>query len=164
MRLLILSDSHRYMKFMERCAEVFQPDCVIHLGDYYPDGYDLRLLAPNAVFYQVPGNCDEYSCDPFLRRILMPTIGGVRFYLTHGHQHSVKQTLSLLLRDARAAGAQVVLYGHTHIPDLHREADGLLVMNPGAAGLSGNAGLLEIENGVITVSRLLSLKDLEEAE
>ena len=48
MRLLILSDSHRYMDFMERCIEVFRPDCVIHLGDYYPDGYELRQLASGA--------------------------------------------------------------------------------------------------------------------
>ena len=102
MRLLILSDSHRYMDFMERCLEVLRPDCVIHLGDYYPDGHSLRALSTGASFYQVPGNCDEYSCDPFLPRILMPTIDGVRFYLTHGHQHHVKQTLSQLLRDARA--------------------------------------------------------------
>ena len=162
MRLLILSDSHRYMNFMERCVEVFRPDCVIHLGDYYPDGHNLRLLAPNAVFYQVPGNCDGYSCDPCLPRILMPTIGGVRFYLTHGHQHHVKQTLSYLLRDARTAGAQVVLYGHTHIQDLHWEADGLLVMNPGAAGFGGSAGLIELGNGTITASRLLGLVDLED--
>ena len=162
MRLLILSDSHRYMDFMERCLEVFRPDCVIHLGDYYPDGHSLRALAPNASFYQVPGNCDEYSCDPFLPRILVPTIGGVRFYLTHGHQHRVKQTLALLLKDARAENAQVVLYGHTHIPDLHREADGLLVMNPGAAGFAGSAGLIEIENGAVIASRLLGLADLEE--
>lgn len=162
MRLLILSDSHRYMGFMERCIEVFRPDCVIHLGDYYPDGYELRQLASGAAFYQVPGNCDEYSCDPFLPRILMPTIDGVRFYLTHGHQHHVKQTLSQLLRDARAEGAQVALYGHTHIRDLHREEDGLLVMNPGAAGFAGSAGLIEIKNGTVVASRLLGLKDLEE--
>ena len=93
---------------------------------------------------------------------MTPTIGGVRFFLTHGHQHHVKSTLFSLLRDARTNGAQVVLYGHTHIQDLHREADGLLVMNPGAAGFAGEAGLLEIEKGVVTRSRLLCPRDLEE--
>lgn len=73
MRLLILSDSHRYMDFMERCIEVFRPDCVIHLGDYYPDGYELRQLASGAAFYQVPGNCDEYSCDPFRKFLYLPS-------------------------------------------------------------------------------------------
>ena len=82
--------------------------------------------------------------------------------MTHGHKHNVKQTLAMLLRDARAEGAQVALYGHTHIRDLHREEDGLLVMNPGAAGFAGSAGLIEIKNGTVVASRLLGLKDLEE--
>ena len=162
MRLLILSDSHHYLSYMERYVEKFRPDCVIHLGDYYPDGRELQLLCPGIPFYQVPGNCDEYSCDPFLPRVMTPTIGGVRFFLTHGHQHHVKSNLFSLLRDARANGAQVVLYGHTHIQDLHREEDGLFVMNPGAAGFAGEAGLLEIEEGVVTRSRLLCPRDLEE--
>lgn len=164
MRLLILSDSHRHMDFMERCVEVFRPDCVVHLGDYYPDGFALRQLAPNAVFCQVPGNCDEYGCDSEKPRILVPVIGGVRFYMTHGHLHRVKQTLAMLLRDARAQGAQVALYGHTHIPDLHREPDGLLVMNPGAAGFAGSAGVIEVANGVVEACRLVDFRELEDAE
>ena len=108
--------------------------------------------------------CPEYSCDPFLPRVMSPVIGGVRFFLTHGHQHHVKSTPYSLLEDARRNKAQVVLYGHTHIQDLHREEDGLLVMNPGAAGIAGEAGLLEIENGIVTVSRLLRGRDLEETQ
>lgn len=164
MRLLILSDFHHYLRFMEQYVEKYRPDCVIHLGDYYPDGQELRSLCPGIPFYQVPGNCDEYSCDPFLPRVMSPVIGGVRFFLTHGHQHHVKSTPYSLLEDARRNKAQVVLYGHTHIQDLHREEDGLLVMNPGAAGIAGEAGLLEIENGIVTVSRLLRGRDLEETQ
>lgn len=37
-------------------------------------------------------------------------------------------------------------------------------MNPGAAGIAGEAGLLEIENGIVTVSRLLRGRDLEETQ
>lgn len=76
----------------------------------------------------------------------------------------MKSTRYSLLEDARRNKAQVVLYGHTHIQDLHREEDGLLVMNPGAAGIAGEAGLLEIENGIVTVSRLLRGHDLEETQ
>ena len=163
MRLLILSDSHRVLSFMEQCVDTLHPDCVIHLGDYYPDGCDLRPLCPQAAFYQVPGNCDEYGCDLRLPRILTPTIGGVKFYLTHGHQHHVKQSLYYLLQDARAAGARIALYAHTHIPDCHQEPDGLWVMNPGASGSAGSAGILEIENGTIQSCRLIRRADLEEA-
>ena len=42
MRILILSDSHHGMNFMEECAFRLKPDCILHLGDYYADGFDLR--------------------------------------------------------------------------------------------------------------------------
>ena len=141
MRLLILSDSHRYMDFMERCVEVLRPDCVIHLGDYYPDGHSLRALSPGASFYQVPGNCDEYSCDPFLPRILMPTIDGVRFYLTHGHHHNPDNLPPL-------PEGSVFLSGHTHvkIDEVHK---GVRCLNPGSVSIpkDGSHSCLIFENG-----------------
>lgn len=161
MLVLVLSDSHRILSFMEQCVQRVQPDCIIHLGDYYPDGAELRAMCPGAEVYQVPGNCDEYGCDSSLPKILEPTIGGVRFYMTHGHLHHVKQTLFSLLRDARNAGAQIALYGHTHIPDCHQEEDGLWVLNPGAGGFLGSAGLVEIENGKILSCRLIRQRDWE---
>ena len=162
MRILVLSDSHHAMSFMEECAEKRKPDCILHLGDYYPDGFDLKQLFPNAAFYQVPGNCDAYTCREDLPLVLMPRLGGCDIYMTHGHRHNVKLTLWPLLRDARQAGAQIVLYGHTHIPDCHYEDDGLLVMNPGSAGYGGTAGWLELENGVIKDCRILTGADLED--
>ena len=162
MRILVLSDSHHGMSFMEECAEKRKPDCIIHLGDYYPDGFDLKQMFPKVLFYQVPGNCDAYTCREDIPLVLMPTIGGGRFFLTHGHRHNVKLTTWPLLRDAREAHAQVVLYGHTHIPEVYYEDDGLLVMNPGSAGYGGTAGWLEIDNGKILDCRILQASDLEE--
>ena len=162
MRILVLSDSHHGMSFMEECAEKRKPDCIIHLGDYYPDGFDLKQMFPKVLFYQVPGNCDAYTCREDIPLVLMPTIGGCRFFLTHGHRHNVKLTTWPLLRAAREAGAQVALYGHTHIPEVYYEDDGLLVMNPGSAGYGGTAGWLEIDNGKILDCRILQASDLEE--
>ena len=162
MRILVLSDSHRAMSFMEQCAEITKPDCIVHLGDYYPDGFELKHSFPKVEFYQVPGNCDAYTCRDDLPLILMPRLGGCYVYMTHGHRHNVKLTLFPLLRDARAEGAQVALYGHSHIPDCHFEDDGLLVMNPGSAGYGQTAGWLEIENGIVKDSRIIGSADLEE--
>lgn len=162
MRILVLSDSHHAMRFMEECAFRLEPDCILHLGDYYPDGFDLKQEFPKAEFYQVPGNCDAYSCPVDKPLILMPKIGGLNIYMTHGHRHNVKLTTALLLRDARDCGADVVVYGHTHIPECYQEKDGLLVMNPGSAGYGSTAGLLEIENGNVTAAKILTEGDLEE--
>ncbi len=162
MRILVLSDSHSAMRFMRQCVEAVRPDAIIHLGDHFDDGAALGEEYPRIPLYQVPGNCDRYRCPPGTPEILIPRIGGVDFYLTHGHKHQVKQLLSRLLADARACKVSVVLYGHTHQADLHREEDGLWVMNPGTSGYyGGSAGLIEIENGTIIGCRILRPESLE---
>lgn len=163
MRILVVSDSHSSLSFMLRCAEVLKPDAVIHLGDYYDDGEVLRDACPNARVYLLPGNCDRYRAPVWVPEILTDTLGGVSFYMTHGHRHGVKSTLGLLLRDARAAGSHMVLYGHTHQAVCHQEEDGLWVMNPGSCGYyGGSAGLIELRNGKIDTCRILRSNDLEE--
>ena len=163
MRILVFSDSHSGMSFMRRCAQALKPDVLIHLGDHYDDGEAIRDENPNASVYLLPGNCDRYRAPIHAMEILTQRIGGVCFYMTHGHLHGVKMTLVRLLRDARAAGADVVLYGHTHQAYCQREEDGLWVMNPGSCGYyGGSAGLLEVENGVVKSCRLIRDGDLEE--
>ncbi len=163
MRILVLSDSHSSLHFMRSCIRAIRPDTVVHLGDYYDDATVLAEENPELIIHQVPGNCDKYRISGLQSMILSYPIGGVPMYMTHGHIHRVKQTLGLLLRDARASGSAVVLYGHTHCPDCHQEEDGLWVLNPGSCGYGGgSAGLMEVENGKIIACRILRQADLEE--
>jgi len=163
MKILVFSDSHRALSFMRSCVDAISPDAIIHLGDHYGDGEAIHQEYPDIRFYQVPGNCDAYSCPPFAREMLVQRLFGVDLYLTHGHIHRVKQSLYALLRDARACGCAAALYGHTHIPDCHQEEDGLWVLNPGAGGYhSGTAGLIEVKDNKIISCRILSGRDLEE--
>ena len=156
MKILVLSDSHASRHFMRRCVDHIQPDAVVHLGDYFSDAEDLAEEYPNIPFYAVPGNCDRgrgWITEPETK---LQTIGGVRFMLTHGHLHQVKMTLTRLVADARAMGVQAVLFGHTHEAYCQKEADGLLVMNPGSCGYGGgSAGLIEVADGRITDCRIL---------
>lgn len=162
MKILVLSDSHSALRFMYACMEAVKPDAVIHLGDHYDDGLALKEDYPGVRFYQVPGNCDRYRCDPRLPEILIERVLGVNLYMTHGHKHNVKLYLAALLRDARACRVQAVLYGHTHVADCHQEEDGLWVLNPGSCGYSGgSAGLMEVELGTIKTCRILRQADLE---
>lgn len=161
MKILVLSDSHSTLSFMRRCIDTVKPETVIHLGDHYDDAEAMAEEYPHIRFYQVPGNCDRYRVRPGTAEILIPRIGGVDLYMTHGHKHSVKSYLGALLRDARKAGVQIVLYGHTHVPDCHQEEDGLWVLNPGSCGyFGGSAGLLEVKDGSILNCRLLKEEDL----
>lgn len=163
MKILVLSDSHSSLRFMFSCVEEIVPDVVIHLGDYFDDGAALREAFPGIRLYQVPGNCDRYRCPPGQPEILVERILGVNLYMTHGHCHNVKLTLTRLLQDARSCRADAVLYGHTHQPDCRQEPDGMWILNPGSCGYGGRtAGLIEVENGKIVSCRILRQEDLEE--
>lgn len=161
MKVLVLSDSHSALSFMRRSIEQIKPDVMLHLGDYFDDGQTIHEEYPDILFYQVPGNCDRYRCDPCQPESLLENIGGVKLFLTHGHRHKVKLSLWPLLRDASRSAAAAVLYGHTHVADCHQEEDGLWVLNPGSCGFyGGSVGLMEIENGKILSCRILREADL----
>ena len=162
MKLLVFSDSHATLRLMRKAIACVKPDWVAHLGDFYEDAEALAEEFPQIPFYIVPGNCDKYRSGGLQPGILCPSFGGVRFYMAHGHDHRVKMTLSMLVADGQRAGAQVALYGHTHVADLHQEGN-LWVVNPGSCGhAGGTAALIEVKDGCVEDCRILSLSDLEE--
>lgn len=162
MRILVFSDSHSGLQFMRKCVAVMKPEAIVHLGDHYDDGETLAELYPNIPVHQVAGNCDRNRCPIHAREMLCYDLGGVRMYMTHGHQERVKMGLGGLLREARRYGAQIALYGHTHKPDCHQESDGLWVMNPGTAGYGGGcAGILKTDGQKLTACYVITAEDLE---
>lgn len=161
MKILVFSDSHAVLGIMRRFLLEVKPDAVIHLGDHYDDGEVIRRENPHIPFHQVPGNCDRYRCPVTAKTVLCYDVCGVRLFMTHGHEHHVKQTLHRLLIDARVMGAAAALYGHTHLADCRREEDGLWVLNPGSCGSwGGSAGIIEVEDGTITSCRILTVAEL----
>ena len=163
MKLLVFSDSHSALFFMRRCIDAVRPDVIIHLGDFYEDGQVIKAEYPDILFYQVPGNCDAYRVAGFVPEVLIEKIFGVEFYMTHGHKHHVKAGTGALTRVASGCKCDAVLYGHTHVPDCHREENGLWVLNPGSTGYNGgSAGLIEVNDKKITSCRILGWSALEE--
>ena len=161
-KILVLSDSHSGLSFMRHCIDRVKPQHIIHLGDHYADGEVMAQEYPHIRFHQVPGNCDRHRITPWQADILSYSIEGVNFYMTHGHLHGVKSGLHRLLLDARKSKADVVLYGHTHNADCHREEDGLYVLNPGACGSwSGSVGVLEITDGAVSACSIMKQADLD---
>lgn len=161
MKILVMSDSHSGMSFMRACVRAVRPDVMIHLGDYYEDGQAISQEFPHIPMHQVPGNCDRYRCTGPAPELLCYDVCGVRMLMTHGHNHHVKSTLSLLLAEARKMNAKAVLYGHTHVADCRREEDGLWILNPGSCGsFGGSVGLMELEQGKILRCQILTQQDL----
>lgn len=136
MKLLILSDSHGTMQYMCDAVEKEQPDYVIHLGDHARDASELSNYYPTLPITWVRGNCDFSSDAPETRLV---TYGNKKFLLCHGHTYGVKSGLLRAVYAAKEAGADVFLFGHTHIP-FHDEEDGLALLNPGACSMKNAFG------------------------
>jgi putative phosphoesterase len=129
-------------------------DFILHAGDVGGDEIldELALIAPVHAVY---GNTDEPG-NPRLQAAIDLTIGGLRIHVSHGHELGVPKPDKLLARYA----ADVIMYGHTHRA-LITQADGRLVVNPGAAGpsrfdLKPSVGILAINDGV-AIARILDL-------
>ena len=146
MRVLVVSDVHGKLNLLREAIEA-QPTArdVIFLGDGLRQVEDVMDLYPDRTFYTVPGNCDFGAKDIPIRQ---EAFGGKRFYFTHGHLHDVKYTLYRLDMAAREAGADVALFGHTHIP-YEEYADGLYLFNPGSLGYDYSYGYVDIVGGGI---------------
>jgi hypothetical protein len=146
-KLLIFSDSHGSVAPMLEAVERERPDELVHLGDCLRDGEAVAFAYPALPMHQVSGNCDGWTDRPLTAQL---ECEGVKLLLGHGHQWRVKATQDLALAQARAVGASVLLYGHTHRAVCRREG-GVLLLNPGTIGGVGaqaSYGVLELTDAV----------------
>lgn len=165
MKILVFSDSHGAVHGMEQAVLREAPDRIFHLGDFCRDGELLHRRFPDIPIIQVAGNCDQHYTMGRCPEIFLEQLEGVSLYLTHGHRQGVKQGLLRLSLAAREAGAQVALFGHTHVWFCQKK-DGLILMNPGSCALnSGAYGVILIEQNmpVCQVRALADGRELEEA-
>ena len=144
LKILVFSDSHRAKAGMYDAIDAHQPQQIIHLGDLKEDAEEVSYAYPQLPFCMVPGNCDGWTTDPAIRNI---TLEGKRVLLSHGHLWGVKQGYGGAIAQARKAGADILLFGHTHIAYCEQLEDGLWVMNPGFC--RSTYGLITIEDGGI---------------
>lgn len=151
MKIGVISDTHGDLRCIERAvARVGTTDFWLHAGDHSRDSRSLAELTGLPVV-SVAGNCDggtEAKPDEFLE------FESCRIWLTHGHRNHVREGHGDLLFWARKYEVQTVIYGHTHIPEVHWEKD-LLIFNPGSAsrprgGFPASCGLLTISAQIIT--------------
>ena len=157
MRLAVMSDTHGNVDAAESALKLAgEVDMVIHAGDHYRDGIRLqeRTGIPVVAVY---GNRDYPIRGP-VEEVF--DASGVQIYITHGHDFSVESRMGGLESRARELGAKVVVYGHTHVPDI-QWLDGRLYINPGSLfrprdGSGKTFAILKIIDAVPTVA-LMSL-------
>ena len=149
MRILVVSDSHDNPYTLGRIIRN-QPtsEVVIFLGDGAGDLYDCSRYLENKHLIQVRGNCDRASDA---ETSVTQTIEGKKFYITHGYLENVKFGIDNLIYKGQEIGADIILYGHTHI-SVTKYIDGIFVFNPGSVR-DGEYGFIDItEKGVMCVN------------
>lgn len=130
MKVLIVSDTHgNDRNFYEVLKRVGKIDFLIHAGD--TSGSEEEIAASvDCGCKIVLGNND------FTRRLNYEEefdLEGHHILLTHGHRESVYYGTDRLLYKAAERGAEVVIYGHTHVPNVEYDEDlGIWAVNPGS--------------------------------
>ncbi|MGX1479544.1 UNVERIFIED_CONTAM: putative phosphoesterase [Streptomyces canus] len=133
MRLLLMSDTHLPKRAKQLpaplLAELPHADVVFHAGDWV-DTATLDLLeSRSARLVGVHGNNDGPELRARLPEVAYAELGGLRFAVVH-------ETGAAQGREARCAArypdADVLVFGHSHIPWDTTAPGGLRLLNPGS--------------------------------
>ena len=162
MKLLVFSDVHgRVDRAREAISRHEDADAVLFLGDGLREVEKLFFERLNLTPISVRGNCDLFSpSDAPTERML--AFGELRILMMHGFTpYDVKYGAEAAIAYAARRGADVLLYGHTHVreefylPEGSDLGGGVLldhpmwVMNPGSIGRPSDGrpsyGLIHIE-------------------
>jgi len=152
MRILAVSDTHgRCEGIIKEVKNREKFDLLFHLGDYVEDGDKIaqELDIPAVI---VRGNGDFYS---HYQDEELVEFSGKTIFLTHGHMYNVRFDISNLYYRGRELGADLILFGHTHVP-LNMVENGIRILNPGSPVFprsidkTRSYGIIEIQEDIKT--------------
>jgi putative phosphoesterase len=152
MKILVLSDTHGDTSKAEKAIRSSKRiDLIIHLGDYFRDAQKLSAMFPKIPIEYIYGNSDFVTENVPAEKVI--EVCGKRIFLTHGHRYSVKWDYERLISKAKEQSADILLFGHTHIPELIIN-DRFYLLNPGStseprADSDGSYAIIEIDESRI---------------
>lgn len=152
--IVVVSDSHGDAKNLLTVIKDSQNcDCLIFCGDGISDlSMILGTVLASALQIHIPpvlafvhGNNDFQTFalknpqSGSLTNINVPQevvipVAGHKIFATHGHLHGVYAGLKNLREAAKKHGADVAVFGHTHVAS-YSNSDGMLSLNPGSSRL-----------------------------
>jgi putative phosphoesterase len=153
MKLMIASDIHGCAPACKKLLDTFTAsgaERLILLGDllYHgprndlPEGYDpkavIAMLSEYAdKLFCVRGNCDTEVDQmvlpfPIMAETALLFVDGKTWFACHGHRAGANPTAADL---PKLPAGSVILSGHTHIPVLEENPDGILLLNPGSTSI-----------------------------
>ena len=148
MKILVISDTHGDITHAEKAIRANKGiDLIIHLGDYFRDAQKLSEIFPDIPMEYIYGNSDFMVGDAMAEKLL--EVCGKRIFITHGHRYSVKWDYEKLYAKAQEQHADILLFGHTHIPEIIQK-DNYYIVNPGS--ISEPRGISEESYAIIEIA------------
>ncbi len=154
-RLGLISDTHGLLRpgIFELFAGV---ERILHAGDVGDPGIltELGAVAPVTAVW---GNVDGWAVRDATAERQTVEVDGTRIHVVHGHQYPAAKAAVIA---PAVEGADVVVFGHSHVPEIER-IGGCLAINPGSAGprrfsLPVTVAILEIAGGEVN-ARLIEV-------
>lgn len=128
MRIGVVSDTHGKPEMFRRAlSQMGEIDLLIHAGDNYKDALNISKET-GVKTVAVVGNCDLGVPGPEEVEL---ELEGYRILVTHGHKFGVKTGNHKLAQKLRAGHYHLIIYGHSHVPEVTCLSDGCL-LNPGS--------------------------------
>jgi putative phosphoesterase len=161
-RAVVLADTHIKAASSRRLPDAIYDalrgaDVVLHAGDVVTRDL-LDELGAYAPVHAVLGNNDGALAGQ-LPESLVLDLEGVRVAMVHD---SGARTGRPARMKRRFPDAQVVVYGHSHLPDDSEGVDGQRLFNPGSPterrrAPSRSFGVLEVSGGVLRTHEIVAL-------
>lgn len=160
-RLLVLADTHlrpgRNRRLPDAVyAEAAEADAILHAGDVVTADL-LDELSGFAPVHAVLGNNDDGVLAGRLADTLLVEVEGVRIGMIHDSGPTAGRAGRMR---RRFPDADVVVYGHSHVPVDDEGLDGQRLFNPGSpterrAQPHHTFGILEVGDGRLTAHRIV---------
>lgn len=163
MKVVVVSDTHIRPGGSRRLpdelyAALADADAVLHAGDVVSREV-LDELGGFAPVHAVLGNNDDGVLAGMLPETLVIELGGVRVGMIH--DSGPREGRPRRMR-RRFPDADVVVYGHSHIPYCDEGLDGQLLFNPGSpterrAQPRHSFGVLDLRNGRVAAAEIIEV-------
>lgn len=128
---MIASDSHGRTDRLKQLEKV-KADLYLFAGDLTDDPEKINSWTA------IAGNNDIYLGVDLPEAAVIP-VDGHQILLVHGHQFPSSGRKIRLARLARQYDCDIVVYGHSHVPDMD-QVDGVVLLNPGSVYRSRDSG------------------------
>ncbi|AKL93982.1 metallophosphoesterase YsnB [Clostridium aceticum] len=157
MKIAVLGDSHGQTENIDWAMESIAAediDYIIHTGDNFDD---MKYIAENSDVKTI-GVRGNYDTHPEGKDELLETFGEKKFFVTHGHRYGVKYGLEKIFYRGKELEADVVIFGHSHVPHYSIE-EGMILLNPGSISIPrGNSSKCY---AIITIDEDISVAFVE---